>query len=256
MNRYRSLPRLSVIVLAAAVLGGCANKPPLRPVPPPEAVPELPPWYPEQGWDKADGSEAYYNGKVVFDTARSTIRPQSQKVLEQLLAWLQANPSISRVRLEGHTDNRASDEYNQGLSERRAIAVADWLVDHGLDHNRILAVAFGETRPLALNDSSVGRQENRRASFFPAEVAGRRFDDKDPANGGLVLTVLSKEEREAMKRKGTVPKYVPPPIKPEKDIFKPIEREKEQDLADKLLGEGPKVIDAATGEVKTDKPAE
>lgn len=192
-------------------------------MPQPEASPSLPPWYPEKPWNqKGEDARVFYTGKVVFDTAKATIRPESEEVLRQLLAWLQANPDVSRLRLEGHTDERASDEYNQKLSERRSIAVADWLVDNGLDHNRLLSVAFGESRPIATNDSAVGRQENRRTSFHVAEVGGRRFKGQDPSGGGLVLTVLSKEEREAMEQVAEAPPpYKPPPAKPIRDIFEP-----------------------------------
>jgi len=211
------------LVLAGFLaLPGCAERLPPRPVPQQEAQPTLPPWYPEKPWNqKGEDERVFYTGKVVFDTAKATIRPESEEVLRQLLAWLQANPDVSRVRLEGHTDSRASDEYNQKLSERRSIAVADWLVDNGLDHNRLLSVAFGESRPIATNDSAVGRQENRRTSFHVAEVGGRRFKGQDPTSGGLVLTVLSKEEREALKTVGEVPTYEPPPAKPIRDIFEP-----------------------------------
>jgi outer membrane protein OmpA-like peptidoglycan-associated protein len=225
MMRVLSLPALGVTLLLASALAGCSSRVPPRPVPPPEAKPQLPPWYPEKPWDaKGEDERVYFEGKIVFDTAKSTIRPESRAVLSRLLAWLQDNPDVSRIRLEGHTDSRASEEYNQGLSERRAVAVADWLVDNGLDHTRLLAVAFGELRPLADNDSAVGRQENRRTSFHVAEVGGYRFRDEDPSNGGLVLTVLSREERDEMKKKAEVPVYVPPPVVAERDIIKPVKR--------------------------------
>ncbi len=224
MIRRPFLPSVASLPLfVGALLSlGCAQEIPPRPLPPLEKQAEIPPWFPEQPWNERRGDErTYFFGKVVFDTARHTIRPESKKVLEQLLAWLQANPDISRIRLEGHTDDRAGDEYNQALSERRATAVADWLVDNGLDHNRLLAVAFGETRPMATNDNALGRQENRRTAFYVAEVSGRRYRGEDPTNGGLVITILSKEERDAMKRKAEIPKYVPPKVNPERDVFKP-----------------------------------
>ena len=224
MKTRFAIPRLKSLALAALctpLLMACSNSIPPRPLPPLEKQATIPPWFPEQPWNERQAVERdYYFGKVVFHTARHTLRPQSKKVLGDLLAWLQANPDISRIRLEGHTDSRASDEYNQGLSERRAIEVANWLVDNGLDHNRLVAVAFGETRPLYPNDTAPGRQENRRAGFFVAEVSGRRFRGEDPTNGGLVITILSKAEREALAKKGEVPRYVPPKVIPERDIFK------------------------------------
>jgi len=178
---------------------------PPRPVPQPEAQPELPPWFPEQPWSEGASDRVFLEGKVVFDLNESTLRPESTQVLQKLAEYLKANPDISRVRLEGHTCDLASEEHNQALSVRRAERVADWLVDHGLDHMRLLAVAFGESRPLHSNSSDAGRRENRRASFHIAEVGGTPFRGKDPANGGLILEVLSKDERERAQEVGKVP---------------------------------------------------
>jgi outer membrane protein OmpA-like peptidoglycan-associated protein len=211
---------LAISVLAAA----CSNVPPPRPVPPAEGTRNLPGWYPQAAWS-ADAANArvYLEGKIVFDTGKARIRPESEKVLNDLLAYLSANPDITRVRLEGHTDSRAAEEYNQDLSARRAIAVADWLVDHGLDHNRIVAVAFGELRPLWPNQGPTAMQENRRTAFHVAEVSGNRFRGEDPTSGGLVLDVKSKEQREADKLRGKVPDVKPPPVRVELDIIRPVE---------------------------------
>jgi len=227
MIRIRLSACASALATVLLLLGlGCASVP-ARPVPIPEAKPTLPEWYPEKPWDQSEAAQrVYFKGKVVFDTAKHNIRPESEKVLTRLLDYLAANDDISRIRLEGHTDSRSSEEYNQALSERRAMAVANWLVDRGLDHMRILAVAFGETRPIAPNDTAAGRQENRRAAFTVAEVGGLRFRGQDPTAGGLVLEVQSKEEREKEKEVAKVPEYVPPPIKPTRDIFE--EDKKEQ----------------------------
>jgi len=251
MSSARLLPAFGACLLLSLGVG-CAKPPPPRPVPPKEAQPQLPPWFPEKPWnERADDQRVFFEGKVVFDTGKSTIKPGAEKVLTELLDWLKQNPDISRIRLEGHTDNRASEEFNQGLSERRAIAVANWLVDHGLDDNRILAVAFGESRPLTRNDTPAGRQENRRTAFYPAEVDGRRFRGEDPTAGGLVLTVLSKEEREALKNKGEVPKVELPPVKPEKNVIKPIPTKNfDQEQVQDVLKEKPKTINAATGDVE------
>lgn len=241
--------------VGASVLFACSNKVPPRPLPPQEQQAQIPPWFPEQPWnERAQSDREYYFGKVVFDTARHKLRASSVKTLEELLNWLQANPDISRIRLEGHTDSRAGDEYNQALSERRAIEVANWLVDHGLDHNRIVAVAFGETRPLWPNRTAAGRQENRRTGFFVAEISGRRFRGEDPTNGGLVITILSKEEREALKNKGEVPKAKPKPVVVEKDVFKPYPREKPPVNLDDIIEDPDN--DPASGGAKDDPDGE
>jgi OOP family OmpA-OmpF porin len=252
MDPNRLSTRLATALLAASVgllLQACAETVPPRPVPQPEARPELPGWFPEKPWTEQRTDRLYLEGKVVFDTAKSTLRPESERVLKQLLEYLQANADVSRIRLEGHTDERGSDEYNQGLSERRAIAVSDWLVDHGLDNMRVLAVAFGESRPLRTNGTPEGRQENRRTEFRVAEVGGARFMGRDPTNGGLVIEILSKEDRDKAKEVGKVPTYVEPPWAPTRDIIAPInELEKAQGTAPSTPAPTPPAGDQKKGE--------
>jgi OOP family OmpA-OmpF porin len=73
------------------------------------------------------------------------------------------------VRVEGHTDSIASDDYNQALSERRARAVAKWLDDYGIDGSRLTAKGYGESKPVAENDTAAGRQKNRRVEVVIAK---------------------------------------------------------------------------------------
>ena len=167
MRRFRSrsaTPSLCLLGLLTLSVSACSSLA-ARPVQLPEAKRALPGWYPEKPWTAAAQAERVYKeGKVVFDTGKATIKATAEPTLKKLLAYLEANPDISAIRIEGHTDARASDEYNNSLSKKRAIAVANWLVDNGLDHSRILAVAFGESRPLYPN--RLGRpamRENRRA---------------------------------------------------------------------------------------------
>ncbi|MES0875017.1 OmpA family protein [Sinimarinibacterium thermocellulolyticum] len=97
-----------------------------------------------------------------FDSARLTA--DAQTILDGVVAALQAAPEI-RVEIGGHTDARGSEAYNQRLSERRAASVRDYLVDHGIDGARLTAVGYGETRPVADNDSEEGREQNRRVEL-------------------------------------------------------------------------------------------
>jgi outer membrane protein OmpA-like peptidoglycan-associated protein len=98
---------------------------------------------------------------VLFDFDRATIRPDAAPILEPLLEMLQADPAM-RIDIEGHTDWIGSDAYNQGLSERRARAVVNWLVSRGIARERISAVGRGEAEPVAANETASGRQLNRR----------------------------------------------------------------------------------------------
>jgi outer membrane protein OmpA-like peptidoglycan-associated protein len=109
-------------------------------------------------------------GKVVrlenlyFATGESTVLQQSYKELHALLTLLSENPSI-HIELRGHTDNQGTIEYNQKLSEKRAKAVADYLVKRGIERSRINWVGFGKSAPVATNDTPEGRRQNRRVEY-------------------------------------------------------------------------------------------
>ena len=101
---------------------------------------------------------------VNFDFDKSNIRADAAPVLDEAVRTLKEATSIT-IAVEGHTDSRGSDEYNQGLSERRANAVRDYLASHGISKSRMTAEGFGESRPVASNDTDEGRAQNRRVEL-------------------------------------------------------------------------------------------
>lgn len=101
---------------------------------------------------------------INFDTAKATIRPDSESVLSELLALFQKQPDWCFV-VAGHTDNVGSDTVNLPLSRQRAEAVIAWLTAKGVDRSRLLAAGFGSKKPLAENDSEDGRAKNRRVDL-------------------------------------------------------------------------------------------
>ncbi|MCA9537938.1 MAG: OmpA family protein [Myxococcales bacterium] len=103
--------------------------------------------------------------KVFFHTNKTSIKPESFNVLQQVAEVLVQNPQIKRVRIEGHTDSVGKDAYNLKLSQGRAESVRKFLTDRGVDVSRLDAVGFGETMPIADNSTSDGRAENRRVEF-------------------------------------------------------------------------------------------
>ena len=80
------------------------------------------------------------------------------------------HPQIVKIRVEGHTDDRGSDEYNLKLSDDRAASVMKYLTDHGIAERRLESVGYGETRPIKDNESAEGRKANRRVEFTIIEM--------------------------------------------------------------------------------------
>ena len=103
--------------------------------------------------------------KILFVTGKDRILRRSYPVLEAVRVTLEQNPRIKKIRIEGHTDDRGSDSYNQKLSEKRAAAVLRYLVEAGLDPDRLVAVGYGEARPIDDNTTDEGRERNRRVEF-------------------------------------------------------------------------------------------
>lgn len=103
-----------------------------------------------------------------FDFDRATLKPEGRAKLDQLAADLGRVHSVNSITLVGHTDSKGTEAYNQGLSERRAIAVQDYLVSHGVNPSIISAYGEGERNPIAPNtlpdgrDNPAGRAQNRR----------------------------------------------------------------------------------------------
>ena len=92
------------------------------------------------------------------------MKPESFAELNKLKLFLSENPTI-RIELRGHTDTQGSDTHNLDLSDRRAKAVRDFLVQKGIVVDRIQAKGFGENMPIDSNDTPQGRANNRRTEF-------------------------------------------------------------------------------------------
>ena len=101
---------------------------------------------------------------VLFDTGKFTLRPVAREKLSQLSGIVLAHPSL-KLEVEGHTDSVGSDEYNMTLSQNRANAVRDFLTQHGMNTSSLTSHGFGESQPVATNDTDSGRQQNRRVEL-------------------------------------------------------------------------------------------
>jgi len=101
---------------------------------------------------------------IFFESGKSVLKIASFPELNRVVIFLKGNPTIT-VEISGHTDHEGSDEYNLTLSQERAQAVVDYLISKGQNPGRFTAVGYGETRPVASNDSDRGKQLNRRVEF-------------------------------------------------------------------------------------------
>jgi outer membrane protein OmpA-like peptidoglycan-associated protein len=112
---------------------------------------------------RKDGRAEIYG--LYFDFSKDTLRPESERVLDQIAEVLRNNPDW-RLDVEGHTDNIGGDAYNLDLSRRRAAAVERALVDrHHIAADRLTPAGFGAARPKASNDTLSGRAQNRRVEL-------------------------------------------------------------------------------------------
>jgi outer membrane protein OmpA-like peptidoglycan-associated protein len=127
--------------------------PPPPPPPPPAAAPPPPPV-----------KKKIVLRSVHFDFDKSNIRKDARPVLDEAVNVLQHEGEVT-VIAEGHTDSKGTDEYNLKLSRRRAQAVRDYLVSHGIAASRIRTEGFGESKPVASNDTEDGRAQNRRVEL-------------------------------------------------------------------------------------------
>ncbi len=104
------------------------------------------------------------NQRILFDTDRVNIRPDGQKVLTAVATLLKGCPTVN-VEIAGHADARGSDDYNLALSQRRAESVRTALIARQIEDGRLLAVGYGESRPVADNTTQAGLARNRRIEF-------------------------------------------------------------------------------------------
>ncbi|MBK8556382.1 MAG: PD40 domain-containing protein [Lewinellaceae bacterium] len=101
---------------------------------------------------------------VFFETGSASLRTESTFELDRLADLLTENPTLN-IKINGHTDDVGDEKSNQLLSENRARAVLDYLVKKGIDAARLQSVGYGETRPVADNNTEDGRAKNRRTEF-------------------------------------------------------------------------------------------
>jgi len=102
---------------------------------------------------------------IHFDYDTHTIRPEDTPILDANAAWIRANPA-GLVLIEGHTDERGTDDYNLGLGDLRAAAAKNYLIAHGIPADRMVAISYGKERPVCVAHTEACWAQNRRARFL------------------------------------------------------------------------------------------
>ena len=110
------------------------------------------------------GRSVFENEDIYFEFDSIRLTPEAQEILTQKAAWLRMNPG-ARVTIEGHCDDRGTNEYNLALGEGRAQSARDFLVDLGINESRLKSLSYGEERPFAAGQDEETWARNRRAHF-------------------------------------------------------------------------------------------
>jgi len=120
---------------------------------------------------KADlvGDRIDIRDSVYFDSGKASIQERSHELLDEVAGLLEGHPEITRMRIEGHTDSRGSASFNKTLSQERADSVRQYLMDKGVDGARLVAIGYGEDKPLDEAKTAAAYEKNRRVDFFVDE---------------------------------------------------------------------------------------
>lgn len=130
-----------------------------------------------------DGNRLKPSGAVRFQAGVEQLSAESIPFLQEIADYLKSKPYITLMRIEGHVAAGEQDARAQQLSEQRAMAIANWLIQAGIECGRLLPVGFGTTKPVMSNQSPEGRSSNTRMEFHIASLRGRLIGGM-PADGG------------------------------------------------------------------------
>jgi peptidoglycan-associated lipoprotein len=117
--------------------------------------------------DKAEAPATLSTLYFAYDSAE--ISPAQREQLEQNALWMRQNPNVNTMIVEGHTDERGSVEYNLALGERRAQSVRQYLMQLGIERDRLSILSYGEEKPVAYGGGEDDYRQNRRVEFKPKE---------------------------------------------------------------------------------------
>lgn len=174
MHAHRTLRAVGLgLLLAAIPLAGCgpivfsdASALAITGTAPPEAAPEPEP----QKRVEVRDNKIVINEKVQFEFNSAKILPVSHSLLDEVAKVIKENPQIKKIEVEGHASDEGSDDYNLKLSDKRANSVMKYLTSKaGIAKDMLTAKGYGESRPIASNDTEDGKEKNRRVEFTITE---------------------------------------------------------------------------------------
>ncbi|OUD15322.1 OmpA family protein [Thioflexithrix psekupsensis] len=157
LNNQPFLTPLFLTILLLATLTGCVTQS-TKPEGDPSAVLE-------GGIQTERGIYVSYKNEVLFRLNSARVLPAGRESIEKVALYLKANPE-NPILVEGHTDDLGAEDYNAVLSKRRADAVRQVLIEYGIEPERISTMGYGESRPMAGNDTPEGRAKNRRVEII------------------------------------------------------------------------------------------
>ena len=183
-TKPRGALRLALIASALVSVAACASHPkpaPMAPPPPPPPAAAPPAYTPPPPAPVAQGplagSEQDFvinvGDRIYFDFDSYSIRADASPLLDGQAAWLRRYPAV-QVRIEGNCDERGTREYNLALGARRANAVRDYLVSHGVDPARVTTVSYGKEKPIDPGSGDEADQHNRNG--HTAIIGGARMN--------------------------------------------------------------------------------
>lgn len=197
MTKKMIVPLIAVVGLGVAALGcqaefragsteaKSAPPPPApAPPPPPRAAPKRLATQTARpikalGRARIEKDEIKIPGKIQFELNKATLKndAETKEILQTVADVMKENPQITKLRVEGHTDDKGGADLNEKLSQGRADAVIAWLSSTGgVDKARLDGKGWGPGRPLVANDSDANREQNRRVEFKLWEIDGKATD--------------------------------------------------------------------------------
>jgi outer membrane protein OmpA-like peptidoglycan-associated protein len=116
-------------------------------------------------YDRIMSDGKFVTSGILFDVNKTTLKPESMGVINQIVKMMKEHMDL-RLSIEGHTDSDGEKASNQELSEKRAAAVKDALVERGIESSRLETKGYGESKPMDNNSTPEGKANNRRVEFI------------------------------------------------------------------------------------------